>query len=46
MEGIKYELLTTVLINAVNEQQEQLERQRRLIEELQSAVARLEASKP
>ena len=35
VEGAKYELLTTVLVNAIKEQQRQ-------IEELQSTVARLE----
>jgi hypothetical protein len=39
VEGVRYELLTTLLINAVNEQREQ-------IEELKSAVARLEAAQP
>lgn len=42
VEGVKYELLTTVLVNAVKEQQEQIERQHKLIEQLQSSVARLE----
>jgi hypothetical protein len=42
VEGVNYSQLTATLINAVKEQQEQLERQQRLIEELQSAVARLE----
>jgi hypothetical protein len=37
VEGIKYELLTAVLINAVKQQQKE-------IEELKAAVARLEAS--
>ena len=42
VEGVNYSQLTTALINAVKEQEEQLERQQQLIEELQSAVARLE----
>ena len=41
VEGVNYSQVTTALINAVKEQQEQLEEQRRLIQELQSAVARL-----
>jgi hypothetical protein len=46
VEGIRYELLTTVLINAVKEQQVQIERQRDQIDELKSAVARLDAAQP
>lgn len=42
VEGVNYSQLTTALINAVKEQQEQLKKQQRLIEELQAAVARLE----
>lgn len=42
VEGIRYELLSAVFINAIKEQQQQIARQRKLIEELQSAVARLE----
>jgi hypothetical protein len=43
---VNYSQLTSALINAVKEQQEQLERQQQLIEELQSAVVRLEAGVP
>jgi hypothetical protein len=46
VEGVNYSQLTTALINAVKEQQEQLERQQQLIEALQSAVVRLEAGLP
>jgi hypothetical protein len=46
VEGVKYELLTTVLINAVKEQQEQIERQGEQIEELQAALAGLEIAQP
>jgi Chaperone of endosialidase len=46
VEGVNYSQVTTALINAVKEQQEQLERQQQLIEELQSAVVRLEAGPP
>ncbi|HEX9906636.1 MAG TPA: tail fiber domain-containing protein [Propylenella sp.] len=42
IEGVKYDLLTAVLVNAIKEQDERLQRQQELIERLQSAVARLE----
>ena len=42
VEGIRYELLTTVLVNAVKEQQAQLDRQQEQIEALLAAVSRLE----
>jgi hypothetical protein len=42
VEGVKYDLLTPVLVNAIKEQEARLERQEKLIAELQSAVARLE----
>ena len=43
VEGVKYQLLSTVLVNAIKEQEDRLQRQEELIAELQSAVARLEA---
>jgi hypothetical protein len=42
VEGIRYELLTTVLINAVKEQQQVLEQQQEAIAELKAAVAKLQ----
>lgn len=45
VEGVRYELLSAVLINALKEQQQQLQRQQQLIEELQAAVARLETGR-
>ncbi len=42
VEGVNYSQLTATLVNAVKEQQQQLERQQRVIDELLSAVARLE----
>jgi hypothetical protein len=42
VEGVKYQLLTTALVNAIKEQEERLKRQEELIAELQSSVARLE----
>jgi hypothetical protein len=46
IEGVRYELLATVFINAFKEQQQQLERQDKMIAELRSAVARLEQAQP
>jgi len=46
VEGIKYELLTAALINAVKEQQKLLEEQQATIAKLQAAVARLEELTP
>ena len=42
VEGVKYDLLTAVLVNAIKEQEERLQRQQEEIEQLQSALARLE----
>jgi hypothetical protein len=42
IEGVRYELLTTVLANAVKQQQAEIKQQRTLIEDLQSRLARLE----
>jgi hypothetical protein len=42
IEGVKYELLTVVLVNAIKQQQEQLQQQQHLIEQLQSRLTRLE----
>jgi hypothetical protein len=42
VEGVRYELLSAVLVNAVKQQQAQIARQQQLIAELQSAVVRLE----
>jgi hypothetical protein len=42
IEGVHYELLTTVLVNAVKEQQAEIGQQRALIEDLQARLARLE----
>jgi hypothetical protein len=41
VEGIHYELLTTVLINAVQQQQKTLEEQAATIKEMQAAIAQL-----
>ena len=46
IEGVKYELLSTVLVNAVKEQQEQLQRQQELIHQLQSRLEKLESPSP
>jgi hypothetical protein len=40
-EGVRYELLSAVFINAIKQQQRQIEQQRKLIEELQGTVAQL-----
>jgi hypothetical protein len=49
VEGVKYDRLTTVLVNAVKEQQGQIEEQRRQIEQqresLQQQQAQIEALK-
>ncbi|MGH6923104.1 MAG: tail fiber domain-containing protein [Propylenella sp.] len=42
VEGVKYDLISAALINAVKEQQAQIERQQEQIEALLAAVARLE----
>ena len=42
IEGVRYELLGAVFVNAIKQQQAQIARQQTLIEALQSAVARLE----
>lgn len=42
VEGVNYSQVTAALIDAVKEQQAQLQRQQALIEELQAVVARLE----
>jgi hypothetical protein len=42
VEGIKYDLLTAVLINAVKEQQKLLEEQTATIKEMQAAIAHLQ----
>jgi hypothetical protein len=41
-EGVKYERLNMVLINAVKEQQEQLQHQQKLIDELHARLKRVE----
>ena len=41
-EGVKYELLSVALVNAVKEQDAQLRQQQRLIEQLQARLAKLE----
>ena len=41
-EGVKYELLSVALVNAVKEQDAQLQQQQRLIEQLQARLAKLE----
>jgi hypothetical protein len=38
VEGVKYDRLTVVLINAVKQQQEQIERQRRQIDEMRQLI--------
>jgi hypothetical protein len=42
IEGVQYPQLTTVLVNAVKEQQAQIKQQRALIEDLEARLARLE----
>lgn len=42
VEGIRYELLTTVLINAVQSQQKMLEEQAATIEEMRAAIVQLQ----
>jgi hypothetical protein len=42
IEGVQYQLLTTVLVNAVKQQQNEIKQQRGLIEQLESRLARLE----
>jgi len=42
IEGVHYQLLTTVLVNAVKQQQNEIKQQRTLIEDLQARLARLE----
>ena len=42
VEGVNYSQLTTALIDAIKEQQGELQRQRAMIEQLQSALAHLE----
>jgi hypothetical protein len=41
-EGVKYELLSVALVNAVKEQEARLQQQQRLIEQLQARLAQLE----
>jgi hypothetical protein len=42
IEGVRYEILGAVFINAIKDQQQQIARQQKMIEQLQSTVARLE----
>jgi hypothetical protein len=42
IEGVHYDLLTTVLVNSVKQQQAEIRQQRALIEEMQARLARLE----
>ncbi len=42
VEGVKYDRMTTVLANAVKEQQEQIEKQQALIEKQQTMIEQLE----
>jgi hypothetical protein len=44
VEGVKYDRITAVLVNAVKEQQSQIDTQNRLINELQTRLARVERS--
>lgn len=41
IEGVKYKQITTVLVNAVNEQQAQIETQRKMIDEQQKRIEEL-----
>ncbi|MFN3330158.1 MAG: tail fiber domain-containing protein, partial [Pyrinomonadaceae bacterium] len=43
VEGVKYEKLTTVLVNAVNEQQAEIERQQKQIEAQQAEIKKQQA---
>ena len=44
IEGVKYKQITTVLVNAVKEQQAQLQQQQKLIEQLQTRLTRIESN--
>ncbi len=45
-EGVNYDLLSVLFVNAIKQQQEQLQQQKQLIDRLQSRLERLEGPSP
>lgn len=46
VEGVNYDLLSVLFVNAIKQQQEQLQQQKQLIDRLQSRLERLEGPSP
>ena len=45
VEGVKYDRISAILVNAVKEQQEQIEKQNKLIAALETRLERVERTK-